>query len=455
MKKTMKRAHIVYVLIAAFLCGVIFLGVEYALNAPTWATDRANTHIFTRGIMTTAGKILDRNGEILAETKNGKRVFSDSPGTRKACLHIVGDTSGFISTGTHSFYRSQLSGYNFFDGIYGLKHGGRESNITLNIDSEANRIAFESFGEYNGTIAVCNYKTGELVCSVSKPTYDVNNVPEKLRTSPEYEGVFLDKAVSGIYTPGSIMKIVTAACALENIPDIGSRKFECKGEFSTSDGTIICTDKHGTISFQQAFNQSCNCAFGQIALELGAEKLTSTAEALGFNRSLSAKEIPLVKSRFHPKASSKADTAWAGIGQSTTYVNPIHFLSVMNAIANGGTGFSPDRIKTMGFAGEFVGRIPETMVKMNPETAAELKTMLRNAVRDKYGDDRFPDLKMCGKTGTAEIEGKKSTSVFVGFSSREDLPLAVICFAEEAGWGSGAATRISNAVLQYFLKYYA
>ncbi|MBR6939653.1 MAG: penicillin-binding protein, partial [Clostridia bacterium] len=230
MKKTAARARVVYVLIAFFLAGVVLLTVQLVMNGPEWATMKANQHIYSNGTVVNAGTITDRNGVVLAESKNNKRVFNTVRAVREAVLHIVGDTSGVISTGTHNLYRSQLSGYNHLDGIYRLKKKGTGSDITLNIDAEANKIARNTFGNYNGTIVVMNYKTGELLCSVSKPFYDVNNVPRDLRTNPKYEGVFLDKAVSGKYTPGSIMKIVTAACAVENIPDIFDRTFECKGE---------------------------------------------------------------------------------------------------------------------------------------------------------------------------------------------------------------------------------
>ena len=91
---------------------------------------------------------------------------------------------------------------------------------------------------------------------------------------------------------------------------------------------------------------------------------------------------------------------------------------------------------------------------MAPETAAKLKKMLRSNVVDKYGEKKFPGLEMCGKTGTAEIDGQKSHSVFAGFSQKDDLPLSVICIAENAGWGSGVAADVSNKVMQYFLKNY-
>ena len=449
MKKTVRRAAVLYALVSLFLAGIILLTVQFVLNGSKWANNKANRHIYSSGTVTNAGAIYDRNGVMLAETENGKRVFAKSQAVRKAVLHTVGDTSGVISTGTHYLYRSTLSGYSLINGIYSLKAKGTGNDITLNIDSGACRVAYEALGDYKGTVAVCNYKTGELIVSVSKPSYDVNNVPKNLRTSEWYEGVFLDKACSGIYTPGSIMKIITAACALENIPDINMRTFECKGEYKTGDGVVVCNGTHGTVSFQQALNESCNCAFAQIAIELGAQKLKTTADSLGFNKQLYAKEVPLVKSRFNPSAESKTELGWAGIGQSTTYVNPIHFLGIMNAIANSGTGYAPDRIKQTGTLTEIIGRMPEVMVRMNPDTAAQLKRLLRSNVTDKYGEGKFPGLVMCGKTGTAELDDAPSHSVFAGFCAQDDLPFSVVVIAENAGWGSGVAANAANRVLQY------
>ena len=89
---------------------------------------------------------------------------------------------------------------------------------------------------------------------------------------------------------------------------------------------------------------------------------------------------------------------------------------------------------------------------LNPETAAKLAVLLRSNVEDKYGDGKFSNLQMCGKTGTAQIDNAKSHSWFVGYSQREDLPLAVVCIAEHGGQGSGVASSVSNKVMQYFLS---
>ena len=452
MRTTARRAAIIYALIVAFIAGVVILVVSIMLNGAEWASNKANRHIYSGGTIVNAGTIYDRNGITLATSRDNERIFAQNSTVRKATLHVVGDTAGYISTGTHHLYRDTLSGYSRIEGIYYLKQTGTGTNINLNIDSEANKIAYNTLGDYNGAVAVFNYKTGELLCSVSKPTYDIENKPEDLLTNEKYSGVFLDKVISGIYTPGSIMKIVTAACAIENIPDIYTRTFVCDGEYETDDGKVICNGVHGEVNFEKAMNESCNCAFAEISVELGAAKLKATAEAMGFNTQLYAKEIRLTKSRFEPDTKSKAELGWAGIGQSTTLVNPCHFLSIMGAIANGGNGFAPDRIKSLGTFSEIIGRVPAVSVKILPETAQKLNDLLRSNVENKYGDWKFENLQMCGKTGTAQVDGAKSHSWFVGYSQRDDLPLAVVCIVEHGGYGSGIASTVSNKVMQYFLK---
>lgn len=450
MRITSKRAAIVYALILVFIAGVVFFVVSLMFNGSEWASNKANRHIYSSGTIVNAGTIYDRNGVVLAKSSDNERVFAEGSTSRKSTLHVVGDTAGRISTGTHFLYRDVLSGYSRIEGIYNLKQTGSGTDIKLNIDLEANKIAYKALGNYDGAVAVYNYKTGQLLCSVSKPAYDLENIPDDLLNNPKYDGVFLDKVISGIYTPGSIMKIVTAACAIENIPDIESRTFECDGEYETGDGSVICNGVHGKVNFQKAMNESCNCAFAEISIELGAEKLEATAKSMGFDTQLYAKEIRLTKSRFSPSFTSKAELGWAGIGQSTTYVNPAHFLTIIGAIANGGEGYAPDRIYSLGTMSRIIGRNPEVIVNIKPETAAKLQQLLRSNVADKYGDWKFEGLEMCGKTGTAQIDGEKSHSWFAGYSQRDDLPLAVICIAEHGGYGSGIATTVSNKVMQYF-----
>ncbi len=455
MRTTLKRTSVLYALIAIVCVGAVLFVVSLAVNGGEWSSNRANKHIYSNGQIVNAGTIYDRSGLALASSSDGRRVYAKNSTIRRATLHIVGDTSGYISTGTHSLYRDKLSGYSFAGGIYKLINDGKGSDIVLNIDAVACKVAYNALGGYDGAVLVYNYKTGELLCSVSKPTYDINDKPGDLLTNKKYDGVFLDKAVSGLYTPGSIMKIVTAACAIENIPDIYSQTFTCTGKCKFSDGTVTCNDVHGEVTFEEAFAKSCNSAFAQIAVRLGTDKLAATAKALGFETNIYSGDVRLSPSIFDEKITSPSLLGWTGIGQGTTLVNPCHFLMLAGAIANDGDGIAPERIKSTG--GVFGALIKKSSVgiTIKPETAAKLRALMRGSVVNEYGEWRFPDLEMCGKTGTAQLsDGETAHSWFVGFSQRNDLPLAVVCVAEHAGSGIGTAGVVSNKVLQYFLDEY-
>ncbi len=280
MRITSKRALAIYALIGAFLIGVVFLIGSFAVNGETWALKRFNQHLFTGGSLTSAGTIYDTKGVILAQTKDGERIYNDSRRIRKATLHMVGDTAGYISTGIHTIFRSELTGYNLVDGVYRLMEDGEGNNIRLTINAELCATALDALGDRKGTVGVYNYKTGEILCMVSSPTYDPERKPTDIDTDKtgKYDGIYLNRFLSGVYTPGSTFKTITAISAIDNIPDIFTQKFTCKGKMQTSGGVIYCNEEHGhgTITFEQALNRSCNVAFAQIAIQLGAEKLTAT-----------------------------------------------------------------------------------------------------------------------------------------------------------------------------------
>lgn len=150
MRVTSRRAAVIYALILAFIAGVgIFVG-SLMMNGSEWASHKANRHIYSGGQIVNAGTIYDCNGVELAKSSDNERVFADNADLRRSVLHVVGDTAGYISTGTHYLYRDVLSGYSRIEGIYNLKQSGVGTDITLNIDSEANRIAYKAMGEYNG-----------------------------------------------------------------------------------------------------------------------------------------------------------------------------------------------------------------------------------------------------------------------------------------------------------------
>lgn len=464
MKTLSRRAWVLYLLAIAFIVGACILFYTFYTNADSWAMKKANRHIYSSGTLTTAGAVYDETGAVLAQTVDGKRTYNKDKDIRISTLHILGDSQGYISTGVQTSYKDVLTGYNFVDGIYDLKKYGKGSDITLTINAELNKAAYEALGNNKGTVGVYNYKTGELLCVVSKPSYDIMNKPTESINNDKtgaYDGVYLNRFFSGVYTPGSTFKVITSACAIDNIPDIDSQTFKCTGEYKVDGSSVKCLSKHGTIGFEKALNQSCNSAFAQIAIQLGAENLTNTVNSLGFGQTYKIGNIRLAKSSFDLTNASELDIGWAGIGQYTTRVNPCHMLMIVGAIANGGTSPMPYFIKSITSP---TGSVKTTQTSylqpyFSESTAAKLNDMLRSDVVNYYGDGKFSGLKMCGKTGTAEVStdenGLDPHAWFIGYSQREDLPLAIVVVVENGGGGSSVAIPVASKTMKKAASIYA
>ncbi len=452
MNNTTKRAYVLYIFILAFAVGLGVMFYSFFVHGGEWTSNLVNKHIYSNGQIANAGTVYDCNGVALAYSEDGVRNYNSSETMRKAMLHAVGDNSSFIATGVQSVYSSRLTGYDFINGVYNLKKYNQGNDINLTLDAEICKTAYRAMNGRKGTVGVYNYKTGEIVCMVSTPSYDPLNKPSDIDNNEKYEGVYLNRFISGVYTPGSTFKVITAICALQNMPDVESRTFNCTGKYHTDSGDVICNSVHGTVTFEQALNRSCNSAFAELAIELGRDKLMATAGQLGFNSKDKMGEISVAKSSFDVTKTNDVDLGWAGIGQYTTLVNPCHILTVMGAIANGGVAVKPYFVKNIvSPAGEITveGEAEQsTMVSLDSTVANKMRELMRSNVVNYYGDSTFSGLKMCGKTGTAQIDNGESHSWFVGFSIDPETPYAVVCVAENSGSGLAAAGKIVNKVMQ-------
>ncbi len=454
MKSISRRSLTLYLLIFLFLAGSFLSYYRLAVNADKWAMNKANSHLYTDGAFT-AGDITDRNGTVLAATENGERKYNNDITVRKATLQTVGDGAGYIASGIQTAFKDELTGYTLRDGIFNLKRYGKGNNIELTLDADICKAAYRAMGNYDGVVGVMNYKTGEIICIVSTPSYDPLNKP-----SEEKEGMYLNKFFKGLYTPGSTFKILTLASAIENIPDLEDMTFECKGkggkgQVQIGEGYVYCSGVHGKIDIEKAFNQSCNCAFAELADTLGKEKLTATAEKAGFNTQMNKinGKIACSKSTLKLDNSSALDIGWAGIGQYTTLVSPCHMLTLISSIANGGTATSPyvvNSIITPGGKNLYVAETQTLGEYFSSATAEKLQEYMRSNVKKKYGDYRFSGLQMCGKTGTAEIsdsEDAKPNALFAGFSSNPDYPFAIIVVVENSSYSISTAVPVATKVM--------
>ncbi len=459
MKRIAKRGIFLWIFSALFVAGIVFLTVSFVQHGSEWAMKRYNHHLYSNGELIGAGTIYDSNKKILAQTVKGKRVYSDSSTTRKSTLHIVGDPKNFISTGVQSAFDSKLTGYNLVFGVYNIERYGKGNDMKLTIDSDVCDRAYRALDGRKGTIGIVNYKTGDIVCAVSSPSYDVNDVPDNLETSDYYEGVYINRLLSAHYVPGSTFKIVTAICAIENIPDIYERTWACHGAFSPKQGVdIICNADHGgKINFNDALAKSCNAAFAQMAIELGDQKLTETAKELGIGSKITVSgAIQAFEGKFELKDAPDDLLGWTGIGQGNTRIAPITMLRIVSAIANGGSAVSFNIVDDFANqAGKALNiTLPTNKIElMSADTAAQIKSMLRYNVEHQYGDGNYPGLNLCAKSGTAQIDANDNHNIawFTGFMDDESKPYAFVVVIENGNSGSQTAGPVANKVLQYLV----
>ena len=459
MKRIMQRSYAVLFVALAFFIGIGFMTYKIIANSGTWVQDTQNQHIPVSGNLSAAGDIVDRNGVAVAYTdESGKRRYSDDQSTREALLHVLGDSSMGISTSIQSMYRADLSGYSFFLGM-GLPDSLKEDrSVKLTVDADACRAAYEAMGGLKGACIVYNYKTGEVLVSVSTPTYDPADPPTITKENEsEYQGVYLDNVLSSTYTPGSTFKIITAASAIENIPDIERRTFTCTGEYEVMGRKITCEYAHGDLSFEDAFAHSCNCAFAQMAIEIGDEKLKRTAEEFGFNHSgYTMSGLPIVADHYDAVGAGDNYLAWSGIGQYDDLANPAHMAMICSAVANGGKAVSPYIVEDDGRLLSKLGIKTNKAGDVNmvsSRVAARLKELMKKA-GDGYAEDSYVYLagfRFCAKTGTAELgmdeEGNRKTNAwFVGFTDDEKHPYAFAVVRVDGGYGIESAGVIEAAI---------
>lgn len=453
MRNTTRRTYIIIFLIIAFFMGLGLMLYGFIADGDTWVANRANTLIYKGGELTVAGTIYDSDGEVLVSTQDGKRKYNPNYNKRLSTLHVVGDSAGYIATGVQTLYRSNLIGYNFIDGIYGTLASDEGVDIKLTIDAEICAEAYSAMNGNKGTVVVYNYETGEVVCMVSAPTFDPQNKPKDIdtNTAGKYDGIYINRAITGVFTPGSTFKVVTAVCAIENIPDLYSRTFKCTGKKTFGKGEVVCNGVHGKLSFERALNVSCNSVFSELANEVGKEKLTQTVRTLGFGKNVTISKAKTFRSTFDVSNSTKLDLGWAGIGQYTTLVNPCQMLMFMGAIANGGKAITPYIVEESSEIVDVKSKV-NTNVKLSEETANKVKKLLRSNVKNYYSDNKFPGLEMCGKTGSAEVSNGRSHAWFVGFSNKDSFPYAIVVCLENGGLGYTHAIPVANRVMQKVLK---
>ena len=446
MNRIAVRVWALLLFVAALIGGFGFFLTEYFTKGADWVVVSGSPHIYN-GENIGCGVVTDRDNTLLLDLNDG-RAYSNLEEIRRATVHWIGDRFGSISAPALSHYAKEMAGFDYVNGIYNYGQTGGVAELTLS--AEVQTAALEALGDYKGTVSVFNYQTGELLCAVITPTYDPDNVPEFNEGDPAYEGLYVNRFTQSAYTPGSIFKIVTLAAALEHDPEVVNKTFTCTGSLQVGVDEIVCDDgAHWEQSLKQAFCNSCNCAFAQIAMDLGGDVLQSYVERFGITAPVSFDGITTAAGNFQSLNAEPLNVAWSGVGQYLDLVNPCAFLRFVGAVANGGKVTAPYLVERVSVDGNttYKAAVRAGEQILSPQTATLLQDYMLNNVTVKYGTDNFPGLVVGAKTGTAEVEGQKPNAMLAGFVADSELPIAFLVCVEDAGYGKTVCIPIASKVL--------
>ncbi|MCI8477439.1 MAG: penicillin-binding protein [Oscillospiraceae bacterium] len=460
MKKIEARANICLLLALVLLLGLGLYIARFVRDGGRWVAYAANRHLYNSQGSLAVGRVLDRDGDVLSWVEDGVRRYYNGSTVRKATLHAVGDPGGNIGTGALTAFANKLSGYNQITGAYHFMGAGNDLYLTL--DARYNYIAYEALGGRKGAVGVYNYKTGELLCMVSSPSFDPLDPPAADQLEdPRYEGVYLNRFLSGTFVPGSVFKTITLTAALECIPDVTTRHWTCTGSTQVGGAPVTCPKVHGELDLTGALAHSCNGVFALLAAELGRETLTRYVDRSGLTSTYQVSGIRTAPSRISLENATGHELGWAGVGQHTDLVNPCALMVYMGAVANGGRAAVPQLVlKTVTPIGKAGLRLSPYLTRKTGEliqndTAQRLSGIMAQAAVEAYGTNRFPNMDLCAKSGTAEVGGGLTPNAwFTGFLRNPDAPYAFVVLVEQGGGGAEVAGTVAARVLDAIVNGY-
>ena len=359
------------------------------------------------------------------------------------------------------------------------------SDIILTIDSRLQNEALALLKGYAASAIVMNVQTGEILALVSAPSFDANlfTVPISVKNWNKLlhhkHRPLQNKVLSGLYSPGSIFKLVVGLAGMESGVIGPKTRVKCKGKINIGDHVFHCWrhSGHGSLTLEEALMHSCDVYFYEIAQKIGYEKIIETASKLGFGSpvgiGLSGESSGLLptdswkQGRFND-AWRLGDTLNLSIGQGFINATPLQMVTALARIVSG-KNVQPTLLnqnieynnKEIDFNKSYLKRLRNGMIDVvnNPEGTAYSVRFQENGWR------------MAGKTATTQVrrismkereEGLKSQdelpeeyrdhAIFVAFMPTNKPKYAAIVMVEHGGGGSRTAAPIMSRLMRKVIE---
>ena len=399
-------------------------------------------------------------------TKEHKRFYPE----RNLCSHVLGFT-GIDSQGLDGIelvYEKYLKGtpgrivsekdalsrkLPFGVDKYIPPEDGLDLVLTIDkiIQHIAERELEKALAEHNakrGTIIVMDPKTGEILAMTNKPDYDPNNYGEFSQI------LWRNAAVSDVYEPGSTFKIVTASAALEEGVARPEDTFYDPGYVIVSGVRIGCWRHggHGSQTFIQLVENSCNPGFVDLGMKLGKDRMIKYIKGFGFGETTGVDLPGEARGILDPSKVGPVELATISFGQGIS-VTPIQLITALSTIANDGKLVQPHVAKAIiDKDGNIVHEFSPAPLRqvVSYETAQEMKKILESVVTNGTGGrGKVEGYRVAGKTGTAEkyVPGKYVVS-YAGFAPVDDPKLAILVIIDEPSGGLIYGGTIAGPVFQ-------
>lgn len=379
-----------------------------------------------------------------------------------------------VGTDGYSYVQSDLQGKEIGGSIRYYVGGIAGDNVTLTVNSKIQilmeRVLQEAYTQQQAkavTGIVMNAQTSEILAISSKPSFDLNSPPRD-NLSQLFEQSKM-KAVTDTYEPGSTFKILTLAAALEAGVTNLSDRFYCPG-FRVVDGQRIkCwkTIGHGSQTLTEAFANSCNCCFMDLALRLGVDRFYEYMQKFGLGKktgiTIKGESGGIMMAKSQVKT---VDLARMGFGHAIA-VTPIQLLSIVAGITGGGTLKTPTVIKQIVDVGGNVTFTPKVeQHRIISESTSKTVNQLLQFAENKTGDFTFVEgYNVGGKTGTAQKYGEggqiaqgKYISSFIGTYPADKPQYLFMVMVDEpsagAYYGSIVAAPYGKAFFSQLFEFY-
>ena len=374
------------------------------------------------------------------------------------------------------------------------------NSITLTIDSRLQETVEKSLennikriqhsggvknkdgGDCNaGAAVVIDIKTGDTLAAASYPSYDMSRFNEDYQSLLENEAKPMwNRAVSGLYSPGSTFKPLVAIAAMESGNLKPGEIIEDKGIYTAyTDYRPTCwiwsesdmTQTHGHLDVSGAIENSCNYFFYEVGDRMGIKVLDEYAEKFGLGKytgielgeeSSGGMASPEYKKSIIKNITSRdwysGDTLQASIGQSYSLFTPVQLANYAAAIANGGTHYKVNLVKSIRSSvdGSLVYEaVPEVRdsVEMDKSVLQAVKNGMRRVIDEGSAASVFTDydIPIGGKTGTAQVGNGSNNAVFIAYAPFDNPQIAVSVVLEHGVRGTNAAS-VAKDIFDFYFK---